>query len=446
MFRSLRTRLLLAFALVVMLAVGIVAIFASYTTTSRFQHYMRHGQAMLEDRLAFGLAVHYSHTQSWAGVQPLIEQIGRITGGRLILTDEDGIVVGDSTGELLGKPLERGLAKQGYPITVRGGVAGRLYLNLPRRDPLEESFLISVRKSVIWAALIAGGVGIILTLWLSRRILKPVQALTVAARRMQGGDLDQQVNVSSKDEIGELARAFNAMAVGLKRQEELRRNMVSDIAHELRTPLSNIRGYLEAMREGLVEPTPSMISSLHEEALLLNRLIDDLQDLALAEAGQLTLNRQPVALEDIVERGVDSIRSQAEAKRLKLRIDLPEELPLVDVDPQRIVQVLRNLLENAVKHTPEGGEIAVAAARQDHWIEVRVSDTGEGISSENLSHIFERFYRADKSRARATGGAGLGLTIAKRIVEAHGGEIRVESEESQGTTFTFTLPLTTQSP
>lgn len=441
MFRSLRVRLLIAFALLVVLAVGTVAIFASYTTTSKFQRYLRHGQNVLEDRLALGLAVHYTHARDWAEVQPLVEQIGRMTGGRVILTDEDGMVVGDSNEELLGRSLEQSSAKQGYPIKVRSRVVGTLYLNPPRRGPVEEAFLASVKKSVVWAALIAGGAGIALTLWLSRRILRPVQALTVAARRMQSGDLDQQVSVSSKDEIGELAGAFNSMAAGLKKQEELRRHMVSDVAHELRTPLSNIRGYLEALREGLVEPTPSAISSLHEEALLLGRLVDELQDLTLAEAGQLTLNRQPLALEDISHKAIESVSQQAAAKGLKLRMGLPENLPLVNVDPQRMAQVLRNLLTNAINHTEAGGEIVVQAARQKSEIEVKVSDNGEGISPRDLPHIFERFYRADESRSRATGGSGLGLTIAKRIIEAHGGKIWAESKKGQGTTLTFTIPL-----
>lgn len=447
MLRSLRTRLLLAFFTVVILAVGTVAFMASRTTVSEFQGYVERGRRMGHDRLRLALTVYYSHNLSWLGVQPLIEQAGQILGERVILVDAEGKVVGDSQGELLGRTIARNRAGLAYPVIIRDREVGILYLNpQPKRSPIEEAFLASVKKSIIWAALIAGGAGIVFTFWLSRRTLKPVQALTFAARRMQEGDLDQRVNVNSKDEIGELAQAFNAMAAGLKKQEELRRHMVSDIAHELRAPLSNIRGYLEGLREGLAEPTPSLIDSLYEEALLLNRLIDDLQDLALAEAGQLTLKRQAVALEDIVQRAIDSIRPQAEAKGLKLRMDLPEELPLVDVDPQRIVQVLINLLKNAVNYTPGGGEIAVLAARQEQWIEVKVSDTGEGIPPEDLPYIFERFYRADKSRSRATGGAGLGLTIAKKLIEAHGGKIEVNSQAGQGTTFAFTLPSVPRNP
>jgi signal transduction histidine kinase len=294
---------------------------------------------------------------------------------------------------------------------------------------------------LLLAAGVAGLAAVLLTLVLSRRILRPVEALTAAAQRMEKGDLSQRVEVHSQDEIGELARAFNAMADGLARLEELRRNMVTDVAHELRTPLSNIRGYLEALQDGVVEPKPEVIDSLHEEAMLLNRLVDDLRELTLAEAGQLKLERRPVAPADLVDRALEAARAQAEAKGIALQADLPEDLPLVDVDSQRIGQVLGNLLSNALTHTPPGGKVVVVARAKQLAVEVSVSDTGEGIPLERLPYIFERFYRADRSRSRATGGTGLGLSIAKQLVEAHGGRISVASQVGQGTTFTFTLPV-----
>ena len=231
------------------------------------------------------------------------------------------------------------------------------------------------------------------------------------------------------------------MTDNLAQVEKLRRNMVADVAHELRTPLSNVKGYLEAVGDGVVEPDAATIRSLTEEVNLLSRLVDDLQELALAEAGELKLNRGAVNISDIVERIVNAVRARAQAKGLSLSLAVSEGLPPVNVDAQRIGQVLRNLLDNAVAHTDGGGAIVVSARRGGEWVEVSAADTGEGIPPADLPHIFERFYRVDKSRSRATGGTGLGLTIAKRLVEAHGGKIEVQSELGKGSRFIFTVPV-----
>jgi signal transduction histidine kinase len=267
-----------------------------------------------------------------------------------------------------------------------------------------------------------------------------VEQLTEAAQRMEKGDLTVRVPVESDDEIGQLAHAFNSMAGGLAQQEQLRRNMVGDVAHELRTPLTNLRGYLEAARDGLLPADAAFVDNLYEETMLLQRLVADLQDLAQAEAGQLALERRPAALDGIVEQAVAALRPQADLRAVTLGAELPPDLPLVNVDPERIGQVLRNLLSNAVVHTPPGGQVTVLARAGEGEVTVSVRDTGEGIPPEHLLYVFDRFYRADKSRARQTGGAGLGLAIVKQLVVAHGGTIRVASEPGQGSTFTFTLP------
>jgi signal transduction histidine kinase len=335
----------------------------------------------------------------------------------------------------------------------------------PGFDPIQSGFISTVNRSLLLAAGAAGLAALLLTAALSRRILGPVEALTTAARKMEKGDLSQRVTVRSQDEIGELARAFNAMADGLARIEQLRRHMVTDVAHELRTPLTNIRGYLEALRDGVARPDAALIDSLHEEALLLNRLVDDLQDLALAEAGQLRLKRRPVALGPLVEGAVSALRPALADKDLAIAVELPADLPCADADAARIGQVLRNLLNNAITHTPPGGWIDVEA----HYIAdcrlqiadyaqpqsaiynlqsailIRVSDTGPGIAPEHVPHLFERFYRADPARARATGGAGLGLTIVKQLVEAHGGRVWAASAPGRGATFAFTLPVSEES-
>jgi signal transduction histidine kinase len=291
------------------------------------------------------------------------------------------------------------------------------------------------------AALVVGCVALLLMLVLSNTILKPIRALTLAASRMEQGDLNQRVQIRTKDEIAGLAHAFNTMAQSLQRSEQLRRNLISDVAHELRTPLTNIRGYLEALQDQVIEPDAPVIASLYEEAVLLSRLVTDLQDLTLAEAGQLHLQRAPIALEDLITNAVNGLALQARSKQLALLIEVPTDLPLVQADPERVGQILRNLLSNAIKHTPAEGKVCVSARAAGQEVEVRVQDTGVGIEAEHLPSLFKRFYRADPSRARATGGTGLGLAIVEQLVHAHGGHVAVESQVGQGTCFTFTLPL-----
>jgi len=387
--------------------------------------------------------MYYARRGDWSGVQLEVERIGQITGERVLLADGEGWIVADSEGELIEQRVGQ---DWGAPsaLIVRGGVVvGALYVGIPGWSPPPggEGFLVSVNRTLLLVAVAAGLSAVLLILGLSRRILAPVEALTAAARRMEAGDLSQRVAATSSDEIGDLARAFNSMADGLARLEELRRNMTADVAHELRTPLTSIRGYLEALQDGVVKPERRVIDSLYEEAMLLSRLVDDLHELALAEAGQIRLERRPMSLADVVGGAVKAVRPRAKAAGIELRVDLAENLPLVDVDPQRIGQVLRNLLDNSLTHTGSGGEIGIAAHPSDKWVEVSVRDTGTGIAEDDLPYVFERFYRADKSRSRATGGAGLGLAIVRQVIQAHGGQIWVESKVGQGTRFAFMLPV-----
>lgn len=381
-------------------------------------------------------------------------------------------------------PLADSLLFFTAPISVTaGGGAGFLEVaaapisvswdGLEGPDPIRAGFVSGVNRSIGLALVVAGLAALLLTAALSRRIIRPVEDLTAAAQRMATGDLSRRVPVRSRDEIAALGRAFNAMAEGLQRAEELRRHMVSDVAHELRTPLTNIRGYLEAIRDGVAAPDARTIDSLFEEALLLNRLIDDLHDLALADAGQLRLSPAPADLAAVAERAVAVIRPRLEAKGVACRIAAPPDLPPALVDAERIGQVLRNLLNNALTHTLSGGTITieltphmeVRSQKSEVGMDectmqnpiplfphppvplspspsliVSVRDTGAGIAPEDLPLIFERFYRADRARARATGGAGLGLTIVRRLVEAHGGQAWAESAPGQGATLWFTVP------
>lgn len=447
---SLRLRLLLTLAAVVTVAVGTVVLLASRTTTSEFRRsvksilaYPSYGIETKINAINKLLAQHSGDRALWEDMQTLLERMARTSRARFVLADLEGNVAADSTGELIGKQIDPELSRPFAAFLIEGKpiLAYLVPLEASSPEAIETLFVASVNRSLWIAVGVAGAVALALTLLLSRSILGPIGELTSAAEAMGKGDLSQRVNVKAGGELGQLAKAFNAMADGLTRLEQLRRNMVTDVAHELRTPLSNIRGYLEALRDGVIRPSPKVIHSLYEEAMLLNRLVDDLQELALAEAGQLNLERRPVALEEIVARTAQLYAPEAARRRLAIHLSLPANLPKVNVDSERVSQVLRNLLENALTNTPPGGEIRITARALDSQVEVSVHDTGVGIAPEHLPYVFERFYRADRSRARTTGGAGLGLSIVKQLVEAQGGKVGIASQVGQGTTVSFTSPI-----
>jgi signal transduction histidine kinase len=457
--------------LVALVALVSVAVFASLAARREFQGYINR-QENGDQSLIMPILATYQRTHDPQKVQALVEQTAKITRVRLLLVDTSQQIIADSNRQLNGQALTLPIlfalegnhnlstASTSTSTSVSSStptpappprvqilstddqsVSLGQYPPPPRGDhPPAEDFSTSVNHSLMLAVVVVACVALLLTLVLSNAILRPVKALTRAAGLMEKGDLSQRVSIQSKDEIGDLAHAFNTMADTLERSERLRRNLVNDVAHELRTPLTNIRGYLEALQDRLMEPTAAVIASLYEDAMLLNRLVTDLQDLSLAEAGQLQLQRAPIALEDIINGAVNGVAVQASSKQLALDIDLPPDLPLVEADPQRVGQILRNLLSNAIKHTSRG-TICVSARVLQQEIEVKVQDTGVGIPAEHLPYLFKRFYRADRSRTRATGGTGLGLAIVEQLVHAHGGHVSVESRVGEGTCFTFTLPI-----
>ncbi len=367
----------------------------------------------------------------------------------VMLADGEGRIVLDPDRAYLGQRVPvRVLERAGIPIEVGGRTVGWLVsaTALSLFNPLEQEFLRSVQRSILVAALAAGTIALLLGGLFLRQVIAPLRRLDEAARRLAHGDLSQRVPVHARDELGRLAETFNEMAARLQRSEELRRRMIQDIAHELRTPLTVIQGNLQAILDGVFEPTPETIASIHEESLLLSRLIHDLRELSLAEAGELPLHKQRVDLREVVRRAATAVQPRLEAKGVELRLELPEEPLPAEIDPQRIRQVLLNLLSNAERYTPEGGRIALRAERRGGEIRVSVSDSGPGIPPEDLPYVFERFWRGDKARTRSSGGTGLGLAIAKQLVEAHGGKIEVESAPGRGATFMFTLPLAAGSP
>lgn len=495
-------KLTLAFVAVALTAVLIVGWTVGGAAQKEFDNYLRRGStAQRLAAAAISLSEYHRANGGWEGVDDLVASIASQADSRLVVADAEGIIVADSGRALIGRRVGRPVLALAKPIRDGQEVVGYVYLQsqrdgselgplaavgrLMRRGmgghgtapgpaaqapasgqalfegtdgelyddqsvgPAEASFLRSLTDSLWLAAILATAVAAGLSLFLARQVTSPLRRLTRAAQQIARGNLSQRVEVSSQDEIGDLAAAFNAMADQLERNESARRHMVADVAHELNTPLSVIRGNLEAMLDGVVRPDPDQISSLYDESLLLTRLISDLRDLSLAEAGQLKLQLGPEDIGSLIRRAVERLQPQAQAKGINLITESDDNLPPVEADGDRVLQVIGNLLGNALRYTPTGGTITVAArlvgGSKSHdaspAVEVRVADNGVGIPGESLPHVFDRFYRTDPSRSRATGGSGLGLAIAQQLVQAHGGCIWVESQEGRGSTFYFTLPL-----
>lgn len=309
----------------------------------------------------------------------------------------------------------------------------------------EQDFLGRLRLSLILAgvggAFVATVVGVIVAGYITR----PLRQIEEAARSLARGDTSRRAPVTSGDELGELAISFNAMADSLANQERVRQQFIADVSHELRTPLTVLQGEIEALQDGVTEPSKERLASLYEETQLLTRLVDDLRTLSLADAGELKLQLQTEPVADILKRGVSAMAEVAARENVAFKLDLDPRLPAVTADPDRISQVLINLLSNAIRHTPAGGEVCVSAQLTGNVVQVHVKDSGSGIPVEALPHIFDRFYRVDPSRTRSSGGSGLGLAISRQLVQAHGGDIWVENNNGRGVTVTFTLPLPTDS-
>lgn len=440
MLKSLRFKILAAMVLVIIAGVVITALNATRTTRGEFDRYLSHGQMMRQMRSVALLNNLYAAQKSWDNVQPLVEQISQMNGGRIVVADSSLRIVGDSDGKLAGTAAGNNWDFE--LVDPDGSTAGYLYINpLLDMETGTSDYLLRVSRSVWVGALIAIVIAIFATLLISRSILHPVEELTAAVRQMQRGDMTARVNIQSRDEIGLLGNSFNAMAESINKQEQLRKNMVSDVAHELRTPLSNILGYLEAADDGKIATDQDLVKNLQEEAALINHLVDDLQELALGDAGHLRIEVSTISINELILSTYESFTPACQKLGITLTCDIPADLPAVKADAQRITQILGNLMNNALNYTPAGGTISLRAFVTGGFVQVEVVDTGTGIEAVHLSRIFDRFYRADPSRARSTGGSGLGLAIVKQLVEAQGGHAGVKSEPGKGSTFFFTVPV-----
>lgn len=403
-----------------------------------------------EAELAQQLADHYRAQGAWAGVEALLgggRGMSGMMGQQIIVADADGRVVADSTGRRVGQtlaaldlagsvPIEVDGRRVGV-VLVQGGMMGGGGLGAEA----ERDLLARVNRAVWLAALSAAGVALVVGGLLAFGLARPIRQLTAAAGALERGDFSRRVAVRTRDEIGDLAASFNKMADGLARAERQRRDLTADIAHELRNPLAVLQSHLEGLIDGVFPATTENLQPLLDQTQLLSRLVDDLRTLALAEAGQLSLQRSPADLGQLLQSVAARFAPVAAARQITLQVDAAAERPVISLDAQRIEQVIGNLLSNALRHTSEGGRVTCrVTSDRAGALTVSVSDTGAGIPSEALPHLFERFYRVDRSRSRAEGGTGLGLAIVKQLVEAHGGDVWAESAPARGTTIAFTLP------
>lgn len=305
---------------------------------------------------------------------------------------------------------------------------------------LEDSFLDDARSSLVLSAGVGGVLALMLGFLVAMQITRPIRRVAAAADAVAGGDLGARVPSPSGDEIGQVGAAFNRMADELQGNEEARKAMLADIAHELKTPLSVLRSNIEAMQDGVLPATPDQIGVLHDETMALTRLIDDLRTLSLAAAGHLELSLQRSDMRAFLERLAAEFQEEAGRRGITLAIESQAAPLAADVDGDRIMQALRALLDNALQYTGSGGRVTLGARGDGRQVVVSVSDTGSGIAPGDLPRVFDRFYRADVSRSRTTGGSGLGLAIVKQLVEAHGGRVWAESRVGSGSTFYFSLP------
>jgi signal transduction histidine kinase len=468
-------RLLLSYLTLIVVSVALLGLIVRLTTAQTFSRYLSDQAAAHSEMLPVMLAGYYTRHGTWDGVQPDVDQASVLIGAQVTLADAGGRIVAASRRDLLGQTIgDESALGLAIPVVGSGGsTVGTAYVGRSlAQQRADEAFLANVTRALIagglLVALLAAGLGVLL----ARSISQPLTKMAQAAARIAQGDYEIRVPLRGRDEVAALARAFNQMAEGMRDVERLRRELVANVSHDLRTPLTVIRGYLEGLRSDQIADRRSAemaFDAMHAEVNRLLRLVEDLRQVAALDAGALPLERRPIAVADLVQDSVARIAPLARDKAVTLINELPDDLPAVNVDPERMGQVLVNLLDNAVRYTPAGGLVSIqcsvishqssviskqsSVARcetdvgnelfTDHCLLITVTDTGEGITPEHLPHIFERFYRVDPARGQADGGAGLGLAIARAIVEAHGGQVSATSDgvPGHGSIFTVRLPL-----
>ena len=444
-------KLTAAFFLVAILVVVVIGVMANRVTSVGFQRFLDEDQADQAASLVDDLAVYYGANGGWAGAEVVLRSYlpGRGAGGggsTLIVVDNSGQIVASSGGGRGRARVETG-SENVLPIEVRGQQVGGLIIDEPGMmgGRAAEQYLDGVNQALLLSALAALVLALVLGAILARSLTRPLRELTKATRAVTSGDLDQQVVAKSNDEIGELAASFNQMAAALAANEVQRQQLFADLAHELRTPISVIRGQLEGMQDGIFERSDENLAVVHEETIVLSRLVEELRTLSLADSGQLPLKKERLDLGRQAEQAVAAMEPLAEAEGIHLQVERKPIAGAVLADAGRIQQVFSNLLSNAFRHASqsESQEPAVLVKIEGRGDKARVSvrDNGPGMSPEAQEHAFDRFWRADSARNRDQGGSGLGLAICMGIIDAHEGRMWVESKPGSGASFIFELPL-----
>ena len=449
--RSISSKLILAFLSIGIVSVVIIGITAVWSTRAEFLRFLTdQNQTDLVSRLS-----DYHRTYgSWYQVESIFvyegnpQQPGPGPHRRkqpFALADESGHIIIPGGPYRRGEIISQAALNEGIVITEDGSVIGVLVpTRLPfEQQPRELEFIQRINRLLLYGALIGAVIALVLGIFLSRTLTRPIRELTEATHAVSEGNLSQQVPVRSSDELGELAQAFNKMSSELSRSVNARKQMTADIAHELRTPLSLILGHAEAVHDGVLPPTRENFEIIREEATRLEHLVNDLRILSLADAGELSIQPQTVEPQRLLQDLATTYQYQAQRKNIYLKVDITSPLSGIEVDPGRMTQVLTNILDNALRHTPEGGTIVLSAREVNGLIELAIQDNGPGLKQEDLERIFNRFYRTDASRQRDddfSGGSGLGLAIAKSIVQAHGGQMSAESKAGKGLKVMLFLP------
>ncbi len=465
--KSISAKLTLAFLAISLIVIALAALFTWRTTVQEFETVVV--ERIRADFVA-QVTVYYEDTGSWQGIIPRLfpfpagqegqpgqqppqpgqqnpNQPNQLRQDRPVspvvfaLANIDGQIIVPG-GEYRPKTnVTTEVLAAGTPIIVDGETVGYALQTgkVPELSEVEQGYLDRTNQALLWASVVAMLIALVLGGLLARSLTRPIRDLTDATQAMASGDLEQKVPVRSQDELGDLTTSFNQMAADLARATQSRKQMTADIAHDLGTPLTVLGGYLEAMKEGVLESTPERIEVMHTEVTHLQHLVHDLRTLSLADAGQMSLNRQQVEAGALLRRVAASYQLQAEQHGINLGVKADDAPLSIHIDEERMAQALGNLVSNALRYTPEGGEVRMDVSAENGRALIVVRDTGVGITAEDLSHIFERFYRVDQARNLDAGESGLGLAITRAIVNAHGGEIAVESEVGQGTRFEIRL-------